>query len=236
MNTIRILFSIIISLFIANISIANNNDCVILLHGLARTNHSMSKLASTLNQYHYVVVNDTYPSTKKTIHELAEEVIPPMINQCLTMHPKHIHFVTHSLGGIILQQYLQHHPLPELEYIVMLAPPNHGSPMADQLQDNKMAKLFFGPTLTELTTHKLNPTLVKGKYKIGIIAGNYSGINPLAKWVFHEPNDGSVAVSSTQMKNMDDFIVLPVSHTFIMQNKLVREKIIHFLAYGTFST
>lgn len=210
-----------------------NQDCVVLLHGLARTKHSMSKLALVLEKNHYKVINDNYPSTQKTIHALAEEDLPIIINKCLNYHPKHIDFVTHSLGSLILQDYLLHHPLPQLQYIVMLAPPNHGSPMADLLQNNWLVRPILGPSLPELTTKKNNLSDTFKQGKIGIIAGNYS-FNPIAKWVFHEPNDGSVAVASTQMRYMDDFIVLPVSHTFIMKNQQVNEAVLNFITYGHF--
>lgn len=234
MKKIKIILSAIIYFAFINSCLATHNDCVILLHGLARTNHSMSKLALTLSRHQYTVVNDNYPSTKKTIEELAADYIPPMINQCLKNHPKHIHFVTHSLGGIIVEEYLQHHTLTKLEYIVMLAPPNHGSPLADRWHSNGMIKQILGPVLAELTTQRKTNLRPPGHYKIGVIAGSVS-LNPISRTFFHEPNDGSVAVSSTKMQKMDDFIVLPVSHTFIMRNDKVIEKILHFLEFGQFN-
>lgn len=233
MKKTKIILSVIIYFFFINISLASNNDCVILLHGLARTNYSMSKLALTLTHHQYTVVNDNYPSTKKTIEELTADYLPPMINKCLNTHPNHIHFVTHSLGGIILEEYLRHHTLPKLEYIVMLAPPNHGSPLADRWYNNRIIKQILGPVLADLTTQRNTSRRPPGHYKIGVIAGSVS-LNPIARGFFHEPNDGSVAVSSTKMQKMDDFIVLPVSHTFIMRNDKVIEKILHFLIYGRF--
>ncbi|MBX9702794.1 MAG: hypothetical protein K2X39_01445, partial [Silvanigrellaceae bacterium] len=174
----------------------------------------MSKLESTLIKHHYIVINNNYPSTRKSISELARDYVPPMLKQCLQHHPKHIHFITHSLGGIILQKYLQNHTVSKLDTIVMLSPPNHGSPLADLLYKNWIGKLFLGPSIAELTTKKDDISMRQGRYKIGIVAGNYN-LNPFSKIIFGEPNDGKVPVSSTRMKQMNDFIILPVSHTFI---------------------
>lgn len=227
-----VIFLVAGSLF-PNISEASKGDCVILLHGLGRTHHSMLKLERTLIKNHYFVVNDNYPSTKKSINELAYKYLPPMIDQCLKHHPKHIHFVTHSLGGIILQQYLQKNTLPELQNIVMLSPPNHGSQLVDRLHKNKISQFILGPSFMELETKRQDILMREGRYKIGIIAGTYN-LNPLGRLIFAEPNDGKVSVSSTQMKRMNDFISLPVTHTFIMQNPEVEKQILYFLTHGNF--
>ena len=234
MNAIKIIVITIGSLLIfPNMSEAGKNECVILLHGLARTQHSMSRLESTLIKHHYIVVNDHYPSTKKPINALAKEYIPPMLDKCLKNHPRRIHFVTHSLGGIILQQYLQKNKISKLDHIVMLGPPNHGSPLADLLHNLWIFKFFLGPVIAELTTKKNNIILVHDQYNIGIIAGNYN-LNPFGYIVFNEPNDGKVSISSAQMSQMTDFIVLPVTHTFMMSNAVVEKQTLHFLTYGRF--
>lgn len=211
----------------------NHNECVILLHGLARTHHAMSKLESALIKHHYIVVNKSYPSTKRSVNTLAHEYISPMIEQCRKHQLKHIHFVTHSLGGIILQRYLQKNTIPELDRIVMLAPPNHGSPLADVLHQHWVFQQLLGPAINELTTTKKDISLKPGRYTIGVIAGNYS-LNPFGYFIFDGPNDGKVSVSSTQIKQMKDFITLPATHTFMMQNALVEKQILSFLEHGRF--
>lgn len=234
MNVIKkILINMVSFFFLATVtSTATAHDCVILLHGLIRTNHSMSKLESVLKKNHYIVINDTYPSTRKSIKELSEEFIPSVIGKCLKHQPKHIHFVTHSLGGIILREYLQRNNVSQLDRIVMLAPPNHGSRLAD-ISNNQIAKLLFGPSIKELTTQREDIPIKNSHYKIGIIAGNAS-INPLGVLVFNEPNDGIVPVSSTKMKQMHDFIVLPVTHPFMTRNKAVVAQVLYFLDHGRF--
>ena len=220
--------------FVTSTQAADNEDCVILLHGLIRTHFSMSILASALGREHYLVVNENYPSTRKPVSRLAEEYIEPMLKKCLKHDPKRIHFVTHSLGGIMLQNYLQHHKISKLANIVMLAPPNHGSPLATIRHLPLPIRWALGPSVKELTPEKNNIPMLPGHYKIGIIAGNVS-INPLGPMIFHEPNDGVVTVASTRMKGMDDFLVLPVSHSFIMNSRDVKEQVVYFLTHGLFN-
>ncbi len=212
--------------------------CVILLHGLARSHYSMTKLARNLQAHDYIVVNKDYPSRKKSITEIAYQEIPLMVADCLKHHPDSLYFVTHSMGGVVLRQYLQEHPLPiKRAKIVMLGPPNHGSPWVDFFKGVWLFKVITGPAGQQLTTGKTsipNRLAVSLPYPVGIIAGSFSFF-PFAKWFFHEPNDGKVAVSSTQLAKMDDFMVLPVSHTFMMNNALVEAQILHFFDHGKFN-
>lgn len=218
-----------------NISSASGR-CVVMIHGLARTHTSMAKLARALKLHNYQVVNKNYPSSRKTIVDIANEDIPLMVDACLTAHPDNIYFVTHSMGGVILRKYLQTHSLPSSTRIVMLAPPNHGSPWANSFHNNVLFKMITGPAGQELTSEKtslLNRLNNSLPYQVGIIAGNFSFL-PVMKWFFHEDNDGKVTVSSTKLVKMKDFIVLPVSHTFMMNNALVEKQVLHFFEYGEF--
>jgi triacylglycerol lipase len=210
-----------------------NKDCVILLHGLARTHVSMLLLESELHRHGYRVVNNNYPSMRNSIDALANEYIPPMVAECLKSNPDHIHFVTHSMGGIMLEVYLQHHKIPKLDHIVMLGPPHHGSPWVNKVNKNGFLKVILGPAIEELATKKTKISFKAKQYKIGIIAGNYN-LNPFGQLIFGEPNDGKVGVSSTQIEGMNDFILMPVTHTFMMINPFVEDQIIHYLSDGQF--
>ena len=236
MRTASVIMSLILCLIFSTTSMATDQQCVILLHALARTTHSMSSMANYLQRSNYIVINQDYPTTRKSIKSLANEDVPSMVRQCQQYNPSKIHFVTHSIGGIVLRAYLQDYQLPNLGLVVMLAPPNHGTQLADLLRHNLIYQVIAGPAGQELTTSQsstpnaLNQSV---KYDVGIIAGNFS-FNPLMKAFFHEDNDGKVPVSSTRIKGMKDFIVLPVSHMFMMSNAQVIKEVAYFLQNGSF--
>jgi triacylglycerol lipase len=221
-------------LLLISTSMANTSNCVILLHGLGRSHHSMSSLETTLKQSNYVVINRSYPTTKLSIKELAESYIQPMVTDCLNSNPDKIMFITHSLGGLVLEKFLENNTIPNLSHVVMLSPPHHGSPLADALFKNWLYKFVMGPAGQELITKNKHITSsIQQAEKFGIIAGNYNLI-PFTNAFFHEENDGKVSISSAKTTEMTDFIILPVSHTFMMKNKFTKKQILYFLKYGKF--
>jgi len=210
-----------------------SEEYVILLHGLARRNRSMSKLAAALKDSGYSTVNYGYPSTRFPIEKLAEEAIGGALAQC----PKaaKTHFVTHSLGGILVRQYLKTHALDNLGRVVMLGPPNQGSQVVDKLANVPGFKLINGPACQQLGTGEMSVPRALGPahYELGVIAGTRS-INLILSTMLPSPNDGKVAVESTKLDGMADHIVLPVTHTFMMNNEKVIQQVIHFLKHGSF--
>ncbi len=211
------------------------HECVILLHALGRSSYSMSSMAAYLTKANYFVVNHGYPTTRKSIEALADEDLAWMVAQCQKYKPSKINFVTHSIGGVVLRAYLKNTNLPNIGRIVMLAPPNQGSQLADLLEHNLLFRIITGPAGQQLTTSKLNVpnAFTPHANQIGVIAGNFC-LNPLMKIVFHGENDGKVAVENTRITGMKDFIVLPVSHTFMTKNKLVIHEVGYFLQNGHF--
>ena len=213
----------------------NASECVILLHGLARSSESMEPIAERLHAQHYRVINVDYPSRQYPIAKLAELAIPPALASCREYPITSIHFVTHSLGGILVRQYLSEHKIPELNHVVMLAPPNKGSEVVDHLKALPPFEWLNGPAGKELGTdatslpNKLGPVT----FDAGVIAGTTS-VNLLLSLFLPNPDDGKVSVERTKIDGMHDFISLPVSHPFIMKDKTVIDQIIHYLRAGNF--
>ncbi len=211
------------------------NDVVILLHGMGRSRLAMLGVSDFLDKNQYIAINKSYPSLTKTIVELAAEVLPEVIAEAESYQPRHIHFVTHSLGGIIVRQYLQEYRLPSGSRIVMIAPPNHGSEVIDHLEKLPFYEQVMAPAGKELSfkNNKIINELKQINYQVGVIAGNKS-IEPWFAWMLPKPNDGKVSVASTKLSEMADHIVLPYSHPLIMREKIVWQQVLHFLQHGEF--
>jgi len=211
------------------------NECVILLHGLMRTDWSMGRLASFLDDQGYAVTNLHYPSTGEPVNRVAELNVSDAVKKCEALGCTKIHFVTHSLGGIVARQYLQNHAVPRGSRMVMLAPPNGGSEIADYLEGCSLYEWITGPAGQELGTgeESLPNSLKPLPVEIGIIAGNFS-FNPLFSLLIPGDDDGTVAVERTKLSEMKDFIVLPCSHFYIMRDEDVMAQAAHFLENGYF--
>ena len=189
-------------------------------------------------QENYFVVNKTYASMRHPIEHLAETAITESLELCKSQHPKKqhaIHFVTHSLGGILVRQYLAEHKISNLGYTVMLGPPNQGSELSDFFSNNILFKLINGPTGLQLGTGDKSVPIRLGPvdFKLGVIAGNVS-FNPLFSKLIKGSNDGKVSVERSKISGMADHLVLPVSHTFMMQNPEVIRQTKHFLLHASF--
>jgi hypothetical protein len=210
-------------------------ECVILLHGLWRTALSMKALEWNLSDDGYTVVNITYPSILQSIEDLAPGAINRGISECRESGAGPINFVTHSLGGILVRQYLSNHEILELRRVVMLGPPNQGSEVADWVESKELLEVLAPQAVAQLSKGEESVPLKLGPvdFELGVIAGTVNrraalpGI-PLL------PSDGTVTVAETQIDGMTDFVMIPTSHSFMMWNSAVIYQVGYFLRHGAF--
>ena len=210
-------------------------ECVIVLHGMGRTKYAMRGVEKELTDAGYRVWNESYPSTKEPIEKLSLEHISKGLGYCRRVGARKVHFVTHSLGGILVRYYLQDNTIDNLGNIVMLSPPNSGSEVADSLKDIKLYQWITGPAGQQLGTgaDSLPNTLHRIDATVGIITGK-STSDPWFSPIIPGEDDGKVSVKSARLEEMSDFLVVEAGHTFIMSNRSVLEQICYFLKKGTF--
>ena len=215
--------------------IENKNECVILLHGLARSSDSFSFMEGSLIEAGYHVVNVDYPSRKHTIEILVESHVAKAVEECKSVQPEKIHFVTHSMGGILARHYLANYMLDSLGHVVMLSPPNQGSEVVDTLSDFPGFYAFNGPAGQQLGTsveslpNKLGPV----DYSVGVITGNKS-INLILSMFIPGDDDGKVSVERAKVDGMSDYLVVPHSHPMIMKSDVVVSQTMSYLQNGKF--
>ena len=212
------------------------DECVILLHGLARTGRSMAAMGSALAAAGYRVVNQDYPSREQPIEQLASVAIEPAVADCNTdKSTDQIHFVTHSMGGILVRYYLAANQIDNLGRVVMLSPPNQGSETIDKLADMPGFYWLNGPAGQQLGTgdQSVPNSLGPAQFQLGVITGDRS-INLILSALIPGPDDGKVAIERAKLEGMADFLVVHHSHPFIMKKPRVIEQTLHFLRKGRF--
>lgn len=207
-------------------------EAVILLHGIIRSSKSMSKLKTALEQAGYTVFAFDYPSTRVDIPAAAEYLQSVMTS---LKGIERIHFVTHSMGGLVVRAWLAKHSDSRVGRLVMVATPNLGAHMADLLHGNFVYKLVFGPAGQQLIRddEALIIQLPTPEFEFGIIAGGRGtpeGYNPLIPG----DDDGTVSLESTRLPGAADFIVVRQLHTFILNAPETADYTVRFLKDGCF--
>ncbi len=232
----KLITTIFLTLYIFSLKLnaESINESVILLHGLGDVKLSMLKLESALKDEGYITKNIGYSSSGGTIESLADKELSGIVEKYKKIGFDKIHFVTHSMGGLIVRYYLQEHNIPVGSRIVMLSPPNHGSEVADHFQESKFFKLIVGDVGQELaTSSKILTELKPIVPEVGIITGNKSS-NPYFSRIIPGEDDGRVAVDNTKLTEMKDFMVVPSTHLTIKYNNEVIKQTVFFLKNGKF--
>jgi len=208
-------------------------DTVVLLHGLARSPKSMDRMDEALQSAGYHTLNLDYDSRHHSVETLAENVRTRILAQ--TKGARSIHFVTHSLGGILVRQIQASDPLPNLGRAVMLSPPNQGSEVVDRIGHWGLFKTINGPAGQQLGTAEDSfvNRLPSIDFECGIITGDRS-INWINSGMIPGKDDGKVSIENAKETGATAFKVVHASHPMIMKKKSVIDEVIRFLKTGQF--
>ncbi len=211
------------------------SQCVILLHGLARTSSSMNDMQDALDDAGFVVAKIDYPSRTQPIETLAGPAVQKGISECRAKTSGTIHVVTHSMGGILFRQYVSTDGVDAFGRTIMLAPPNKGSEAVDALREVPGFQWLNGPAGLQLGTDENSVPLRLGPATsdVAVIAGTFS-INLVLSTYLPDPDDGKVSVESTRLDGMCAHLQVDVSHPFIMEDDDVIEEVIAYLQHGKF--
>jgi pimeloyl-ACP methyl ester carboxylesterase len=208
-------------------------EWVVLLHGMMRSSRSMNRIQRRLEESGYRVINIDYPSTEESIEDIADSIH----DQIETIPPDRVsvHFVTHSMGSIVVRYYLAHYKVKNLGRIVMIAPPNRGSIVAAYLKQWAPYRRIFGRAGQEIARapRSFPDTLPPPPCEFGVIAGGLGkkiGLNP----VIPGDNDGTVGVEETRLPGMADFVLVRGQHSTLLLQKVVFQNVIEFLGKGQF--
>ena len=217
----------------------SKKETVVLLHGIGLRAWTLWRLESHLRRDGYDVQNLTYPSRRLSLEKLGRDWLPDQLRKHRVNGATRIHFVTHSMGGIVVRMWLRELGTPaNLGNVVMLGPPNHGSTAADRMKTSAVFRWYMGPNLVSLGTGKDSIPLSLGPWpapasKLGVIAGDRT-INPLFSSWLKEANDGAVTVESARLEGMSDFLVLHHSHTILAWRADTLHAVKTFLRSGKF--
>lgn len=209
---------------------------VVLLHGISRTARSLRVMERRLKAEGYASANFDYPSRQRDLSDIVDGLIPAVRSFAEGLDGP-LHLVTHSMGGLVARALLTQYRPPRLGRVVMLAPPNAGSEIADLLHRWGAYRRWFGPAGGELVTRRgerLEALLGSVDYELGVIAGSRS-IYPLGSLVLPRPNDGRVAVAATHVPGQSGHVVLPTTHPGIVNNRACIEQVVTFLRDGRFA-
>lgn len=210
-----------------------DKEVVVLLHGLARSNAAMWVLNLRLQKAGFHVEQIGYSSLNSTPQQIIVNVTS-QINECCRDLGNRVHFVGHSLGGLLIRAYLQDNRVNNLGRVVLLGTPNQGTALADYFSDKWWAQ-FAGPTAMSLGTdeNSLPNSLAAPNYPVGVIAGVIK--NDMNDKLLPGMDDGLVSIEATKLPGMQDFIVISTGHAMMRYNEEVAEQTVRFLRKGKFA-
>lgn len=203
---------------------------VMLVHGMGRSTYLFHDMQSALRAAGYDAVAISYPSLMRDIAGHADQ-IEALLDEARDV--EQVSFVSHSLGGLVVREVLgRHAPWRErltLGRIVMLAPPNQGSVLAEALATLPPYHWIGGPSAVEIAAGGPFAGLPE-EVEVAVIAGGTGGwgFNPLLPG----DDDGVVTVAETELEGVRESLLVPALHTVIAAAPETIAATLSFLKHG----
>jgi pimeloyl-ACP methyl ester carboxylesterase len=206
----------------------SNSEHVILLHGLWMRAFTLAALRRRLEQAGYSVEHFDYASVFRS----TEVSIEHLLRRAQSVRARRLHFVGHSLGGLIAMQTLQRQPGLTSGRVVCLGSPLRGSAVARGIASVPGGALLIGKHLDILRSglERWN-----GRQEVGAIAGRLPIGLGFAIGALATPHDGTVSVAETELPGLTDHCIIPATHTGLLFSAEAAEQTIAFLRHGCFT-
>ena len=209
-----------------------HSEAVVLLHGWYSSPIPMKRLEWALRREGYQVFNPAYRSIRVPLATLASEYLPDYLQRNIPDSLRRIHFVTHSMGGLLLRGTLAEHRPSNLGRVVFLGTPHHGSEAADFWSKSALCRWLAGPNLESLQTGLAGYSVKLGPadYEALVIAGD----RPLSPFwsPLPAPHDGKVSVASTRLAGSARHVVVPHTHVALPLRTEIIRQVVQFLREG----
>ncbi len=214
---------------------AESSNRIYFLHGYAGPGFEMNKIVKAVEKEGYNCTLFNYRSMVDDIDSVGRD----LIKRILSDRADTISFVTHSMGALVVRSIYEHidslADFPIIQRIVMIAPPNNGTPIADFYNKFHFLKFFLGPNLKNLTTDTISGA---GRYpiptcEIGLITGSFSGSKKLNLFI-RSDNDGMVVPEQAKLGIEKDYVNIKSWHFGLLYDKRVVKYVVSFLKYGRF--
>ncbi|MBX3739571.1 MAG: alpha/beta hydrolase [Akkermansiaceae bacterium] len=203
---------------------------VVLLHGLGRSWRAMNPLARKLQQAGFSTLNLPYPSLVKPLDWILDHVEGEVTRFA---DGGRVHFVTHSLGGIVTRMVLEREHGWTAGRLVMMAPPSSGSEIIDWASSKVLFRPFLSSAARALASDALAARLplLPSDQEAFVIMGNRSSI-PFFRRLLDGDNDGIVSSGRGRVDGLKGFSVVDADHTFIQIHPDAVRQTIDFLKEG----
>lgn len=208
----------------------DGDELVICLHGLWRSKWAMEPLAKQCVSSGFSCINLPYPSFRESLEQMVERLADLVAKE--SENYSKVHFVTHSLGGVIARRYLDERAHEKCARVLMIAPPLQGSRIVDWLTGSPLGKVL-GPAGQFLASDVManESRIISQDVESAVIMGDVVKI-PLLHKVVGEQSDGIVRVDTGRIEGLDAFKIVHADHTMITCHPEVLESADRFLRTG----